>query len=112
MAGYQEHQNYLRIKEHIHMVETMQLTEDRLEQFKGHVEFIRMFFTNISKLNPEIKDPEFRNMANCAEIYMMELEKEFNLRYYHSFLIAFQYLTDRTMQEEELSELLATMSVN
>ena len=54
------------------MVETMQLTEDRLEQFKGHVEFIRMFFTNISKLNPEIKDPEFRNMANCAEIYMME----------------------------------------
>jgi len=94
------------------MAETTRFTEDRLQQYKGHVDFIRMFFPNISKLNPEIKDTEFRNMANCAEIYMVELEKEFNLRYYHSFLIAFQYLTDRIMQEEELSELLESMSVN
>ena len=111
MTGYQEHTNYLWIKEYIRMAETTRFTEDRREQYKEHLDFIRSFFPSFMNISPEITDTEFRYTANCLEIYMHELHTEFNLQLYVSFLKGFQLLADRIMQEEELAVLLEAISI-
>jgi hypothetical protein len=103
--------SYLRVKEHMKLLQTTPLTEDRLEQYKAHLGFIRLHFPNFVKINIEIQDPEFRKSTIFAEQCMQRLEREFTLKMYYIFLKTFQYIVEYVMEDQELAGLMDIMKL-
>ena len=106
-----EYPNILRIQEHIELVRTKPLTEERIYQYKSHLDFIRMFFPNFTRLNPEIQNYVFRNKTAKVELLMQSLENDFYIETYLEFLYAFQYIEECILEEYAISDMLRAVHV-
>jgi ribosomal protein S8 len=108
--------NFLRIKEHIHILNTTKVTEDIIEDFKKHIYILRDQFWDFSILNPEITDKKFRESAIEAEVMIsqifdeMRVYKSFNITDYMNLLYAILKMSEFIIDENELSEMFRVMT--
>jgi hypothetical protein len=119
----QKYSNYCRLVETIQFIESGgRITEDWMEHHKDVIhEYHNAFPQSFRTLNPEIKDKEFRTLAEQSDVLMNSLlttiqyEKTFKVGHYHLLLqrlfrmlqIVYEYHDDG----DELSAFMRNMSL-
>lgn len=107
--------NYLRIKEHIHLINTNRLTEDLMEDYKKHIFILRTNFWDFSILDTNIRDHEFRSAAIEAETLMsnlvtdIKIYKTFNVSDYLRLLYCLLKMSDYIVEEDDISQMFESM---
>lgn len=111
----EKHANFLRIKEHIYLLNTTRLTEDRVEDYKAHLRILRDNFADFTVVNPEIRDYRFRGGAVEAEILLSHLLHDirthgsFNANDYLRLMETILKMADFIVDDDELVGLMGTM---
>jgi hypothetical protein len=119
----QKYSNYCRLVETVQFIEGGgRITEDWIEHHKDVIQEYHDAFPNgFCLLNPEIKEKEFRTLAEQADVLMNSLltsihyEKTFKVGHYHLLLkrlqrmlqIVYEYHDDG----DELSNFMRNMSL-
>ena len=107
--------NFLRVKEHIYLLNTSRLTEDIMEDFKKNLYALRNTFTDFTMVNLEIRDFEFRSAGVEAETMIshifddMKTYGSFNTGDYLRLLHAILKMSEFIIADDELVDLLGTM---
>lgn len=94
LTDEEKYANYCRLLETIDFIEKGErVTEDWMEDNKHHIQAIRLAFPEgFQNVNPEIKDKEFRKLANETETIMNSLivsiqyDKTFKVGHYYILL--------------------------
>jgi len=123
LTDEQKYSNYCRLVETIRFIESGgRRTEDWMEDHKKVIQSYRDAFPNSFRaMNPEIKDKEFRTLAEQSDVLINNLlttihyEKTFNVDHYHKLLqrlfrmleIVYEYYDDG----DELSTFMRNMSL-
>lgn len=123
LTDEEKYTNYCRLVETIQFIESGgRITEDWMEHHKELIQIYRDAFPNsFQTLNPEIKDKEFRTLANESDVLMNSLltsiqyEKTFKVGHYHMLLrrmlrmleIVYEYYDDG----DELSNFMRNMTL-
>jgi hypothetical protein len=117
----QKHANYCRLIETIGFIEKNgRITEDWMEEQKKFIKDIReYFYQGIQTLNPEIKEKEFRTIANESEILLNSLltciyfDNTFKIGHYHNLLKRllrmFVITYEQTSETDELTDFMQKM---
>lgn len=93
------------------------ITEDWMEEHKQIIFKYREAFPNVAQANEEVKDREFRNIANQAELLLADLMREIKLtRYftvedYYHLCMCFYKLCHILYTEDELEQMMNSMSL-
>lgn len=118
MATYsddEKHSNFLRVKEHIYLLNTMRLTEDLMEEYTNYLCLLRDNFSDFTTVNPEIRDYEFRSAAVQAETMIshifhdMKTHGTFNTGDYLQLLYAILKMSEFIINDDELVDLMGTI---
>lgn len=112
--NFEKHQNYLRIKRHIELLNTRTFTEDILEEYMQYLKEIRDVFSDMSYIHPEIKNPIFRACAAKCEYHLSNLtrkDSQFDPYAYIEFLHSILYMADYCGETDSLADLFDSMSV-
>jgi hypothetical protein len=106
-------ENYLRI---VHTVETLEIgiriTEDWMEEHKGHILKYREVFPNFEIVNPDIEDSEFRTKAKETETLLANLSHQvntqgtFNVKLYLILNKHMKSMCEIIYGEEQLAEMI------
>jgi hypothetical protein len=113
----QKFQNYQRLLNAISTIENEEVTEDWVEEHKDVITLYRDWVFDYSTVNPDIKDPQFRNMATSVEKLLTHLlrqvyeEHSFDPAVYLILCRAFLFLAEYTMGKDELSDFMARMTI-
>lgn len=123
LTDEEKYSNYCRLVETIQFIESGgRITEDWMERHKELIYIYRDAFPNsFQTMNPEIKDKEFRTIANESDVLMNSLltsiqyERTFKVGHYHMLLrrmlrmleIVYEYHDDG----DELSNFMRNMSL-
>ena len=110
-SDHEKYHNYMVNLNHIYMVETLPLTEDRLMEYKHYFKVLRETFVDMRRVNLEIKDISFRAASFQAEMYMQLLENEFNLEAYLNLLKAIKFMVEYTFEEDDLDNMMSAMTM-
>ncbi len=93
------------------------ITEDWMEEHKQIIFKYREAFPNVAQANEEVKDREFRDIANQAELLLADLMREIKLtRYftvedYYELCMCFYKLCHILYTEDELEQMMNSMSL-
>lgn len=119
----EKYSNYCRLVETIQFIESGgRITEDWMEHHKDVIkEYHDAFPYSFRVLNPEIKDKEFRTIAEQADVLMNSLltciqyEKTFKVGHYHlllqRLLRMFQIVCEYHDDGDELSNFMRNMTL-
>lgn len=119
----EKHANYCRLVETIEFIEKNgRITEDWMEEQKDFIRDIRAYFSQgIQTLNPEIKEKEFRTIANESEVLLTSLlnsiyfDNTFKIGHYHillkRFLRMFAIVCQQTAATDELTDFMKNMKL-
>lgn len=114
-SDHEKHSNFLRVKEHIYLLNTSRLTEDIMEDFKKNLRSLRENFYDFTEVNPEIKDYEFRAAGVEAETMISHIFHDinthgsFNTGHYLQLLHAILKMSEFILDEDELVGLMGSM---
>ena len=123
LSDTQKYSNYCRLLETIQFIENGgRITEDWMEHNKHVIhEYHNAFSDGFRELNLEIKDKEFRTLAEQADVLMNSLlttiqyEKTFKVGHYHLLLQRLQRMAKIVIEYhdegDELSAFMQTMSL-
>lgn len=123
LSDDQKFANYCRLLEAIEHIESGgRITEDWMEAQKEHIERIAVFFVDgFKSLSPEIKDKEFRTIAQQADTMLTSLltsiyyDKTFNVGHYNillnKILVLFKLTHEFHGSSDELSEFMNKMTL-
>jgi hypothetical protein len=108
-TDYQKYQNYQRILQHIQMLKTMPLTEDRLEEYKKYFRVMRCMFPDCRMIDEHNTDPKFRSIANSLEANMEYLEFEFDASIYLQALTQICEMVNYKNEDDVLVNMMRSM---
>lgn len=111
-SDYEKHENYLRIKRHIELLNTQSLTEDLLQEYMKHLNDVRDVFPDMSYIHPEITNPVFRACATKCEYHISNLlhkDTQFDYYAYMEFLHSLLYMADYYEESDDLVDLFGSM---
>jgi hypothetical protein len=112
------YENYLRLCETVrHIEEKRQITEDWMEEHKCLIHTYRDVFPNISKVNEDTEDSEFRTRARAAEPLLAQLINEirrtntFGISIYWMLCVHLKRMTEMAGEEDDLMDGISSMSI-
>jgi hypothetical protein len=123
LTDTQKYSNYCRLLETIQFIESGgRITEDWMEHHKDVIhEYHNAFPDSFRELNQEIKDREFRTLAEQADVLMNSLlttiryERTFKVGHYHLLLQRLQRMLEIVIdyydEGDELSAFMKNMSL-
>jgi hypothetical protein len=110
--------NYCRVIETIRELEgEFRITEDWVEEHKGHIFKYREVFEDFTKVNEEVENEEFRQKAYEAELLIRNIIHEINvngtinLKFYLILNKHLKYMCESVWSEEELSNMIKEMGL-
>jgi len=110
-SDIEKYQNYVRVKRHIHMIETTTLTEDKLQCYSSFFRNIREQFPDLRVMNLENDSRYLRIAALQGETYMQILEQQFDSTVYLQFLKVIQFMLESLFEEDELNKMMNTLGL-
>ena len=111
-------ENYRRLVATIEFLKSKKrITEDWMEDHKQIIFEYREAFPNVAQANEEVKDREFRNIANQAELLLSDLVREikltrfFTVQDYYDLCMCFYTMCQHLYTEDELCDMLNGMEL-
>ena len=95
---------------HIDLLENYPLTEDRLEAYKKFYRVIRDHFPNLELVNQENQEMKFRQATKEGEMYMKQLDNEFNAELYLYLLRVIMFIVEELTEYYDLTDMLDSLS--
>lgn len=113
------YENYCRLVETIRFIEEKRrITEDWMEEHKHQIMTYRDVFPNISEVNEDCEDNEFRTRARAAEALLAQLVREihrtntFGVSIYWMLCVHMRRMVEIVYDETDLMDLMSSMSIS
>lgn len=111
-------ENYRRLVSTIEYLNSKKrITEDWMEEHKQIIFEYRNAFPDLSKANEEVKNRDFRNIANKGELLLADLIREikltrfFTIEDYYELCMCFYNMCQYLYTDDELNAMLESMKL-
>lgn len=112
------YENYCRLQRTVtFLANGGRVTEDWMEEHRLHILKYNDMFPNISKTNVEIRDPEFRKIAQEAEVLMnnlvqgIQVNRFFSIKFYLMLNQHLIKLSEHFFTQDELDFCMSKLSI-